>query len=197
MFIAHSPLLLASASPRRQKFLTQLGLEFEVRPADIDETPRTDELPEDFARRMARTKAEQIALPCPEACVVAADTVVALDRTIFGKPRNQQDALAILKTLQGMTHTVTTGFAVLCPRRALSEVQAVTTQVTFASHADHTLQAYVDTGEPMDKAGAYGIQGKGAFLVHSIHGSHSNVIGLPVSQLVRILLNYGLITPRF
>ncbi len=193
MFIARHPIVLASASPRRQEFLDQLGLGFEVRPADIDETPLIDELPEHFARRMARAKAEQVALPCPEACVIAADTVVALDQIIFGKPRDRNDALTILKTLQGQTHTVTTGFAVLCPRLHLTEVQAVTTQVTFAAHADDILQAYVDSGEPMDKAGAYGIQGKGAFLVQSIHGSHSNVIGLPVSELVQILLRHGLI----
>ena len=196
MFIARYPIVLASASPRRQEFLDQLGLGFDVRPADIDETPWPDELPVNFARRMARTKAEQVALFCPEACAIAADTVVALDRTIFGKPRDQQDALAILKVLQGRTHTVTTGFAVLCPRLPLAEVQAVTTQVTFADHSVEILQAYVDSGEPMDKAGAYGIQGKGAFLVRSIHGSHSNVIGLPVSQLVRILLDHRLISPR-
>ena len=193
MFFARRPLLLASASPRRQKFFAQLSLDFEVCPADIDETPWTDEPPEDFARRMARTKAEQVALPCPEACVIAADTVVALDRTIFGKPRDRDDALAILKTLQGRTHMVTTGFAILCPQLHLAEVQAVTTQVTFAAHPDDMLQAFIDSGEPMDKAGAYGIQGKGAFLVHSIHGSHSNVIGLPVSELVQILLRHGLI----
>lgn len=193
MFIARHPIVLASASPRRQEFLDQLGLNFKVRPADIDETPWPDEIPEDFARRMARTKAEQVALPSPEACVIAADTVVALDRTIFGKPRDRNDALAILKTLQGRTHRVITGFAVLCPSLHLVEVQAVTTQVTFAAHADRILQAYVDSGEPMDKAGAYGIQGKGAFLVQNIHGSHSNVIGLPVSELMQILLRHDLI----
>ena len=196
MFIARRPLLLASASPRRQEFLAQLGLAFTIRSADIDETPLADEPPEAFALRMARTKAEQFALAHPEACVIAADPVVALDRVIFGKPRDPQDALAILQALRGRTHEVITGFALLCPALALSETHAVTSQVSCAAFADEVLQAYVESGEPMDKAGAYGIQGRGAFLVQHLSGSYSNVVGLPLSHLVQLLLRHDLIAPR-
>ena len=196
MFIARRPLLLASASPRRQEFLAQLGLAFTIRSADIDETPLADEPPEAFALRMARTKAEQVALAHPEACVIAADTVVTLDRVIFGKPRDPQDALAILQALRGRTHEVITGFALLCPALALSETRVVTSQVSFAAFADEVLQAYVESGEPMDKAGAYGIQGRGAFLVQHLSGSYSNVVGLPLSELVQLLLRHDLIAPR-
>ena len=196
MFIASRPLILASSSPRRQEFLTQLGLPFTVQPADIDETPRVDEQPEGFALRMARTKAEHIAGNQPQACVIAADTVVALGQTIFGKPRDREEALAILTALQGRTHEVITGFAVLCAESAIAAVAAVSSQVTFASFAGTILQAYVDTGEPMDKAGAYGIQGRGAFLVQSLHGSYSNVVGLPVTELVAVLLQHRLIEPN-
>ena len=193
MFTACQPLILASASPRRQAFLQQLGLEFGVEPAVIDETPEPGESPEDFVHRMAETKARAIARRHPRACVIGADTVVALEATIFGKPRDRADALAILKRLQGRTHQVITGLAVLCDCQNMKEIVTETTLVTFDSFTDSILQAYVDSGEPMDKAGAYGIQGKGTFLVRTIFGSYSNVVGLPGNALVRILLDRHLI----
>ena len=195
MFSACLPLILASASPRRQDFLAGLGLRFTVVPAAIDETVLAGEHPEPFARRMAAAKAELIARDCPEACVLGADTVVALEGTVFGKPRDRADALAILQTLRGRTHQVTTGVAVVCPARGLREVFTVTSRVRFATFADEVLQAYIDTGEPMDKAGAYGIQGRGAFLVAAITGSCSNVIGLPVHDLIAVLLRHRLVRP--
>lgn len=195
MFIARCPLLLASSSPRRQEFLSQLGLEFQVIAADINETPEPGEEPQSFALRMATAKASQIAETHPESCVIAADTVVALDQTIFGKPRDRSDALTILKTLQGKTHQVITGFAVLMRRRAIEERGTCTTLVTFDTYTDPILQAYVDSEEPMDKAGAYGIQGKGSFLIRSITGSHSNVVGLPLNTVVRVLLKHNLLQP--
>ena len=195
MFSACLPLILASASPRRQDFLAGLGLRFTVVPAAIDETVLAGELPEPCARRMAAAKAELIARDHPEACVLGADTVVALEDTVFGKPRDRADALAILQTLRGRTHQVTTGVAVVCPARRLCEVFTVTSRVRFATFADEVLQAYIDTGEPMDKAGAYGIQGRGAFLVAAITGSCSNVIGLPVHDLIAVLLRHRLVRP--
>jgi len=196
MFIASCPFILASSSPRRQEFLSLLGLEYRTIPSDIDETPETEELPADFARRMAKAKAVQISAAHPESCVIGADTVVALDRTIFGKPRDRQDALAILKILQGKTHKVITAFAVVMQQRAIEEVWASTTLVTFDTFTDNILQAYVDSEEPLDKAGAYGIQGKGTFLVRSITGSYSNVVGLPLNEVVQILLQHQLLKPR-
>jgi septum formation protein len=196
MFSACCPIILASSSPRRQKFLSQLGLEYRSEPAIIDETATFGESPEYFARRMALTKAEQIATGDPESCVIGADTVVALDQTLFGKPCNRHEALTTLKKLQGRTHQVITGFAVLMKKRAILELATITTLVTFDTFTDNILQTYVDSGEPMDKAGAYGIQGKGTFLIRSISGSYSNVVGLPVNDIVQILLKHRLIQPR-
>jgi septum formation protein len=190
MFIASCPIILASSSPRRQEFLSLLGLEYRTIPSAIDETPETEESPADFARRMARVKALQISAAHPESCVIGADTVVALDRIIFGKPSDRQEALTTLKILQGKTHQVTTAFAVVMQQRAIEEV------VTFDIFADDILQAYIDTEEPMDKAGAYGIQGKGTFLIRSITGSYSNVVGLPLHAVVQVLLQHQLLKPR-
>ena len=193
MFSACLPLILASASPRRQDFLAGLGLRFTVVPAAIDETVLAGELPEPFARSMAAAKAELIARDCPEACVLGADTVVALEDTVFGKLRDRADALAILQTLRGRTHQVTTGVAVVCPARGIDEVFTVSSEVSFAAFPDDILRAYIATGEPMDKAGAYAIQGRGAFLVRAIAGSCSNVVGLPVHDLVTVLLHHRLV----
>nr|WP_321464685.1 Maf family protein [uncultured Desulfobulbus sp.] len=195
MLTARIPLILASNSPRRREFLEQLGLQFSVVPAHIDETPLPDESPEAFARRMALAKAQVLADQHPECSIVAADTVVALGETIFGKPADPTEALSILIQLQGVTHKVITGVAVLCKTRSVQELTSETTAVTFSRFDREILQAYVDTGDPMDKAGAYGIQGQGTFLVHSISGSYSNVVGLPVSQLLAILLKHRLIRP--
>ena len=193
MFFACVPLVLASASPRRQDFLARLGLQFQVAPADIDETLLPGESPEPFARRMAAAKAEVVARERLDACVIGADTVVALDGTVFGKPRDPDDALAILQALRGRTHQVITGVAVVCPTRGIGEVFTVTSEVSFAAFPDEILRAYIATGEPMDKAGAYAIQGRGAFLVRAIGGSCSNVVGLPVHDLVSVLLHHRLV----
>lgn len=193
MFTACCPLILASASPRRRTYLSRLGLDFSIVPAAIDETCMPDESPQDFARRMAATKAKTVAAAHPEACVIGADTVVALDNRIFGKPENRKQALAMLTALQGRTHQVTTGFAIVAVNRNIAEIDTVTTQVTFGTFAEPVLRAYVDSGEPMDKAGSYGIQGIGSFLVRSISGSCSNVVGLPVHAVVRTLLEHALL----
>ncbi len=195
MFTASFPIILASASPRRRDLLSQLGLDFQIMPAEIDETPRSHETPMDFVRRMAGTKAEQVAADHPHACVIGADTVVALDHHIFGKPRDQENALAMLTSLQGQTHAVITGFALVAKNREMTVVEAVTTAVTFGTFSDTVLRAYIQTGEPMDKAGAYGIQGIGGFLVHEISGSYSNVVGLPLHAVVQTLLRWCCIQP--
>lgn len=195
MFTACVPLILASASPRRREFLHQLGLCFDVVPACIDETPFTGESPERFADRMASGKARNIAATHQDACIIGADTVVALEDTIFGKPANPAEALGILQHLQGRTHRVITGLSLFCQRLGIAENAVTTTLVTFDCFDDAILKGYVDSGDPLDKAGAYGIQGKGTFLVRSINGSYSNVVGLPIHQLVRLLLTHHLIHP--
>lgn len=193
MFTACCPLILASASPRRKEYLAQLGLKYQIIPASIDETPEPGELPQQFSLRMAASKAKQVADGHPDSCVIAADTVVALDHHIFGKPRDTREALAMLMSLQGRTHAVTTGFALFSRNRNIEEVASVTTEVTFGLFSEAILQAYVNSGDPMDKAGAYGIQGAGSFLVHSVTGSCSNVAGLPIHAVVQSLLRHGLL----
>lgn len=195
MFTACQPLILASASPRRREFLQQLGLEFHCIPAHIDEIPLPGEKPEAFATRMAVGKADCLAAQHPEACIIGADTVVALDNAIFGKPANRAEALSILQQLRNQTHRVVTACAIALHRQGINESVAETTLVTFDHFDDNILKAYVDSGDPLDKAGAYGIQGMGTFLVRSITGSYSNVVGLPVNQLVHLLLKHHIIRP--
>jgi septum formation protein len=188
-------LILASASPRRQAFLRDLGLTFEVRPADINEEPAAGESPAGFVRRLAMDKAQVVATHDAAAAVLAADTVVVINGELLGKPRDMGGAGAMLKRLSGRTHEVWTGFALCRGRKILAE-QAVRTEVTFIALNDALCQAYILTGEPLDKAGGYGIQGQGGFLVERICGSYSNVVGLPLAEVVTALLASGVIVPR-
>ncbi|RWX43764.1 septum formation protein [Candidatus Electrothrix aarhusensis] len=195
MFTTCKPLILASASPRRQQFLTDFGLQFTALAADIAETPLNGEKPDAFARRMAEEKAEVIARQHPASWVIGADTVVTIEGRILGKPNDEAHALEILRSLQGKKHEVITGLALRCVQENCTESLSRTTEVKFADFSDAILSAYVQTGEPMDKAGAYGIQGKGGFLVRSITGSSSNVVGLPINTCINLLLHYKIIAP--
>lgn len=200
IFHALCPLILASASPRRIAFFTGLGLSAAVLapPREAEPLPLTDEKPEAYALRAALAKASSIpALPAyaaiageasPDAppLIIAADTVVALGNRLLGKPRDPEHALHMLRALAGKKHTVITGCALLgagAPR-----VFAVQSDVTMWNCPDDLLRAYARGGEPMDKAGAYAVQGAGAFLVQSINGSWSNVVGLPLAELVQTLV---------
>ncbi len=196
MFKTGKSLILASASPRRQQFLTDLGLHFTCLPAEIDETPEPEETATAFVRRMAMTKAVTIAEHYQQSYVIGADTVVVLDNRILGKPADTGHALEILRRLQGKTHQVITGLSITCLQENCFENLVRTTRVTFSTFSDSILTAYIQTGEPMDKAGAYGIQGKGSFLVKTIQGSCSNVIGLPVNTCTSLLLRHGVISPE-
>lgn len=189
-----APLVLASASPRRRDFLSGLGLEFAVQAADLDETPRTGESPEGFVRRLAREKALAVAAQQPDAWVLAADTVVAVQEEILGKPRDAADAEEMLMRLSGRWHGVWTGFSVCCGRFPDSLItRAVRTGVRFMALDRELCRAYVRTGEPLDKAGAYGIQGTGAFLVEEIRGSYTNVVGLPLAEVLAALRSLGVV----
>jgi septum formation protein len=180
-------LTLASGSPRRRDLLAQLGYRLRIQPADIDETPTPNEDALVYAERMAREKAA--ALQDPSALIIAADTVVHRNGVIFHKPENVLDAHRILGELSGDTHQVSTGTCVRLGDRVLARV--TTTQVRFRALSQQEIRGYVATGEPMDKAGAYGIQGIGGFMVHSIQGSYSNVVGLPLSQVLADLAELG------
>lgn len=194
-FQTTSELILASGSPRRRDFLDGLGLDFQVRVADVDESLQSGEDPESFVLRLAEEKARGVAQHHPAAWVVAADTVVDIDGEILGKPQDPVDALAMLKRLIGNWHEVWTGFCVGRGQDNLCGKQAVCTKVRFNSFNDEVLRAYVATGEPLDKAGSYGIQSTGSFLVAEIKGSYSNVVGLPMAELTNELLRLGVIAP--
>ena len=183
-------IVLASQSPRRRELLTLVGLAHEVRPADVDETPHADELPVPHAERLARAKAETLAARERDAVVVAADTIVVIDGLILGKPGDATEAGAMLRRLAGRTHTVFTAVAVARGGRTVSGVEEV--RVTFRALDDAEIAAYVATGEPMDKAGSYGIQGFGATIVERIEGDYFAVMGLPLVRLVGLLGEVGL-----
>ncbi len=182
-------LVLASGSPRRRELLSALGLRLEVRPADVDESPRPGEGPGAYVERLAREKATAAARPGE--WVLAADTAVVVGGEILGKPDDDRDAERMLARLSGREHEVLTGVALLEPT-AGSEVSAVeTTRVRFARLSADEIRWYVATGEPADKAGAYAVQGLGALLVESLEGSWSNVVGLPLRTVYRLAAESG------
>ena len=186
--IAPSLLVLASASPRRQELLRNAGISFVVQAADIDETPLADEKAEQCARRLAREKALAVARVRAQDRVLGADTIVVVDGAILGKPRDAADAARMLRLLSGRTHDVITG---VCVVEGASEVNVAseTTRVTVNELSEAEIQAYVASGEPMDKAGAYAIQGMASRWIPRIEGDYSNVVGLPVALVYKMLRN--------
>lgn len=182
-------LVLASASPRRSELLLRVGLKFEVRPADIDESVRSGELPVDYVRRLSIEKALEVARPGE--VVLAADTTVEVDGQILAKPGDTDDARRMLQMLSGRAHLVHTGVTVvrsdLDGDRTATCTVVVTTTVTFVELDDASLDWYVETGEPDGKAGAYAIQGAGAAFVERIEGSATNVIGLPLAESLKMI----------
>ncbi|MBV72107.1 MAG: hypothetical protein CMH52_12335 [Myxococcales bacterium] len=184
--MSSSPIILASASPRRLDLLEGAGLSPIVRPANIDETPRRSERPDIFAERMAIEKAESIARCETGACVIAGDTVVALGDQILGKPRDADDANNMLRLLSGQVHRVLTGWAI-CDGTGTRLSGVSVSDVRFNALSEADLSNYIATGEPMDKAGAYGIQGDGGRLVQGYTGDYSNIVGLPLSDIFAAL----------
>lgn len=187
-------LILASASPRRAELLTAAGFTFEVAPAEIDESLRGGEAPEGYALRVAREKAEVVAgrFTGQPAVVLAADTVVVADGRILGKPESAAEARGMLRTLAGAVHTVHTAVVVRTGGRDLQEI--VSTRVRLSALSDAEIEWYVGTGEPEGKAGGYAIQGRAARFVDWIEGSWSNVVGLPVATVYRMLRQAGVIS---
>lgn len=181
-------IILASRSPRRAELLTAAGIAFEVLAADIDETPHRDEAPAAYVERLAIAKARAVFALRPESRVLAADTTVTIDGEILGKPENMADAERMLRLLSGRVHQVHTGVALLSRLGVRSAVD--TTRVWFDAMTDGDISWYVATGEPVDRAGAYAIQGFASRFIPRIDGSYSNVVGLPVA-LVSSILNGG------
>ncbi len=182
--------ILASQSPRRRELLTLVGIPHEVRPADIDESYGAGELPPAHAERLAREKAAVVARTAPDAVVIGSDTIVVLDGDVLGKPRDEREAASMLMRLSGRTHTVMTAVAVLWRGVERSAVEEV--EVTFHTLTSAEIDAYIATREPMDKAGAYGIQGFGATIVARVDGDYFAVMGLPLQRMVRLMADLGL-----
>lgn len=195
LFKTNAHLILASGSPRRKRFFLDLGLDFEVQSADVEEKISEDEGSEDFVKRLSKDKALAVANKNKSSWVVGADTVVVLDDLILGKPADRAEALALLIMLNGRWHEVWTGFTICREDKSILVQKAVRTEVLFFESSKEILKAYVSTGEPLDKAGAYGIQGRGGILVEKIRGSYSNVVGLPLAEVVNNLIHLGVIQP--
>jgi len=181
--------VLASQSPRRRELLTLIGIPHEVRPADIDESVRPGERPAPHAERLARTKALAVAGADGAALTIGSDTIVVVDGDILGKPSDAAEARRMLRRLSGREHVVFTAVAVAYGGRVASSVEEVT--VAFRALSDHEIDAYVATGEPMDKAGGYGIQGYGATIVERIDGDYFAVMGLALGRMVRLMAELG------
>ncbi len=195
-FRTSASLVLASASPRRKELMARLGLRFEVEASSAEELgPDSGLLPEDLVRQNGCLKANEVAALVPESLVIGADTCVALNGKIFGKPRDASDALEMLTSLAGKWHEVFTGFCISWPSRNVRIVKAVRSKVYIAGCNSQVLKSYCSTTEPLDKAGAYAVQGAGSFMVKEIVGSWTNVVGLPMTELIDVLLELEAIEP--
>jgi septum formation protein len=188
---AHPRVILASSSPRRRELLSLVGIAHEVRPADIDEAYLRGERPAEHAERLAREKARVVAVAVPEAVAIGADTIVVIDGDVLGKPRDPAHAAEMLRRLSGRSHRVITAVAAAWRGASASAVEEV--GVTFRALTEPEIAAYIATGEPMDKAGAYGIQGFGATIVERVDGDYFAVMGLALNRLVRLLEGLGLV----
>ena len=182
-------IILASASPRRRELLTLVGIQHSVRPADVDESLFPNEQPHAHAERLARAKAQTLAIQEPDALIIAADTIVVIDDEILGKPANELAARQTLAKLSGRTHTVVTAIACAYAGQVVAGVEEVA--VTFRSLSEIEIAEYVATGEPMDKAGSYGIQGYGATIVRRIDGDYFAVMGLSLVRLIDLMRQLG------
>jgi septum formation protein len=193
-------LVLASASPRRQELLRNAGIPFVVQPADIPEIPRDSEAPREFAERLAREKALAVFRQRPDDFILGADTIVVIDAQILGKPRDGADAARMLRLLSDRTHQVITGVCLVGPqlrtenrepKTGFEDIRTETSLVTMNALSDDDIRSYILSGEPMDKAGAYAIQGIASRWVSRIDGDYFNVVGLPVSLVYRMLRDCG------
>lgn len=186
-------LILASKSPRRRYLLTQAGLVFSVIPSTVDESSISISSPSLFAKVLAEAKAIDVSEKHPESWVIGADTIVLIDGLILGKPESREHAAEMLNRLSGQTHQVITGYCI-CQQASGKRINdSIKTDVTFKKLSEKEIQWYIHTSEPFDKAGAYAIQGLGTFLVKSIRGSYTNVVGLPVCEVIECLIREGVV----
>jgi septum formation protein len=188
-------LILASQSPRRKDLLAQAGLIFDIIPGNFDENSVPLDEPGSYARILATEKAKRIAGQYPDSWIVGADTIVCIRGAVLGKPNSKEDARSMLNVLSGQTHQVVTGYALINKSRRKIFGDAVRTDVRFKSLSEEEIEWYIQTTEPFDKAGGYAIQGLGSFLVKEINGSYTNVVGLPVCEVIELLYRQGVIQP--
>jgi septum formation protein len=184
-------IILASASPRRADMLETLGVEFETAPSSVNERPHANEAPADYIIRLARAKVIDIARKRDSGLVIGADTIVVVDGKLLGKPEDRADAEHMLRQLSGRWHAVMTGVALYEAGTKREVVDYDKTLVRFAQISDREIDWYLDSGEPMDKAGAYAIQGKGSIFVEEIAGNYHNVVGLPIPLIYRLAKRLG------
>jgi len=185
-------IILASQSPRRQKLLEQMGVAFEVIPSELAEMPVMGDRPNVYVARMALEKALKVAHSYPDHLIIGADTIVAWEDRILGKPATGQEAALMLSLLSGCWHDVWTGLCVCCRKQNIQIVKAAHSSVHFRNVTEAEINEYVETGEPMDKAGAYAIQGKGKKFIKEIQGSYHNIVGLPTLELAKIFETVGI-----
>ena len=184
--------ILASASPRRRELLTSIGLDFEVIPSDVPEVRQEGEAPEEYVARLSRDKARALAVQYPAQWVIAADTTVLLGEQLLEKPVDQKDAARMLETIAGKTHVVYTGVTLEHAETAYRDTRVAESEVRMLPLSPGEIEWYVATGEPLDKAGAYAVQGIGAMFIDSIHGSYTNVVGLPLATLFQMMRKAGI-----
>ena len=194
--VKNSRLILASKSPRRRDLLEQAGLEFSVIPSNLDENSMPLSSPESYVKRLAEAKAKDISHRYPDCWVIGADTIVIIDNTILGKPGSLPEARKMLRSLSGKTHQVLTGYCICCESIGRLFSDTMKTDVFVKNLTKTQVEWYLNTGEPFDKAGAYAIQGIGTFLVKHINGSYTNVVGLPVCEVLEFLINEGVVELR-
>jgi len=188
-----SRLILASRSPRRKHLLEQAGLKFSVIPSDFDESSVAMSDPAAYVRALAELKALDISEKHPDSWVIGADTIVLIDNQILGKPGSKEEGKEMLRRLNGKWHQVLTGYCICCKEKKQLFSETVKTEVRFKILRPEEINWYIETGESLDKAGAYAIQGLGSFLVKSIDGSYTNVVGLPVCEVMDFLIKQGVI----
>jgi septum formation protein len=193
LFKTKGHIILASNSPRRREFLSSLGIEFDVIPADVEEKFLSGETFREHVVRLSVKKSKKVSGENPDAFVLGADTLVEIDGRPLGKPKNEEEALEMLRTISGKRHTVLSGYCVVSGRTGEMKKGAVETEVTIKELTTGEIEAYVSTHESMDKAGSYAIQGIGSFMVTEIQGSYTNVVGLPVPEVVGAFLDLGAI----
>lgn len=191
--INNQKLILASKSPRRRDLLEQIGLNIKIYPSNVNETQVSIKNPEKYVSELSLLKAKNTALFYPDEWVLGADTIVVVKDQILGKPQSKIEAIDMLNKLNNCEHSVFTGFSVINQKEKSIITQSVETKVSFKYLSSQEISWYVNTGEPFDKAGAYAIQGIGAFIVKHISGSYSNVVGLPVCEVVEVLMKLNII----